>query len=147
MPPLENHYLGPWIIAAPVLGALLIGLMALYGSEKIPGHGIPEALEAILLGRSMVERKVALLKPISSAISIGTGGPFGAGDQSAARRLDEQMRISLRQTNGCDERSAMQPNLRVACNHGMDGFVAIPQQTQLRDFDLASAAEFEEHAG
>ena len=52
--------------------------MARYGSEKIRGHGIPEALEAILLGGSLVEPKVALLKPISSAISIGTGGPFGA---------------------------------------------------------------------
>src|SRR4051794_41345501 len=52
--------------------------MARYGSEKIRGHGIPEALEAILLGGSMVEPKVAVLKPISSAISIGTGGPFGA---------------------------------------------------------------------
>ena len=78
LPALENHHLGPWIIAAPVVGALVIGLMARYGSEKIRGHGIPEALEAILLGRSMVEPKVALLKPISSAISIGTGGPFGA---------------------------------------------------------------------
>ena len=78
LPPLENHHLGPWIVAAPVAGALLIGLMARYGSEKIRGHGIPEALEAILLGRSIVESKVALLKPISSAISIGTGGPFGA---------------------------------------------------------------------
>ena len=78
LPPLEGHHLGPWIIAAPVAGALIIGLMARYGSEKIRGHGIPEALEAILLGGSMVEPKVALLKPISSAISIGTGGPFGA---------------------------------------------------------------------
>ena len=78
LPPLEGHHLGPWIIAAPVVGALIIGLMARYGSEKIRGHGIPEALEAILLGGSMVEPKVALLKPISSAISIGTGGPFGA---------------------------------------------------------------------
>ncbi len=78
LPPLEGHHLGAWIIAAPVAGALVIGLMARYGSEKIRGHGIPEALEAILLGRSMVEPKVAILKPISSAISIGTGGPFGA---------------------------------------------------------------------
>lgn len=78
LPPLQNHHLGPWVIAAPVMGALVIGLMARYGSEKIRGHGIPEALEAILLGGSLVEPKVALLKPISSAISIGTGGPFGA---------------------------------------------------------------------
>jgi H+/Cl- antiporter ClcA len=75
---LEHHHLGPWVIAAPVVGALVIGLMAKYGSEKIRGHGIPEALEAILLGGSVIQPKVALLKPISSAISIGTGGPFGA---------------------------------------------------------------------
>ena len=78
LPNLENHHLGAWIILAPVAGALVVGLIARYGSEKIRGHGIPEALEAILLGKSLVEPKVALLKPISSAISIGTGGPFGA---------------------------------------------------------------------
>jgi H+/Cl- antiporter ClcA/CBS domain-containing protein len=75
--PRENH-LGYWVIVVPVIGALIIGLMARYGSEKIRGHGIPEALEAILLGRSLIQPKVAVLKPISSAISIGTGGPFGA---------------------------------------------------------------------
>ncbi|CAN5606590.1 hypothetical protein BH18VER2_BH18VER2_00120 [soil metagenome] len=75
---LQHHHLGPWVIAAPVAGALVIGLMARYGSEKIRGHGIPEALEAILLERSLIQPKVALLKPISSAIWIGTGGPFGA---------------------------------------------------------------------
>ena len=62
----------------PVGGALFIGLMARYGSERIRGHGIPEAIEAILINGSRVEPKVALLKPISSAISIGSGGPFGA---------------------------------------------------------------------
>ena len=62
----------------PIAGALIIGLMARYGSEKIRGHGIPEALEAILLGKSLINPKVAILKPLSSAISIGTGGPFGA---------------------------------------------------------------------
>ena len=73
-----NHHLGPFVILAPVIGGLVIGLMARYGSEKIRGHGIPEALEAILFGRSRMEGKVAVLKPLSSAISIGTGGPFGA---------------------------------------------------------------------
>lgn len=62
----------------PVAGCLIIGLMARYGSEKIRGHGIPEAMEAILIGRSRIQPKVAILKPLSSAISIGTGGPFGA---------------------------------------------------------------------
>jgi H+/Cl- antiporter ClcA len=60
------------------MGALIIGLMARYGSERIRGHGIPEAIEAILINGSRVEPKVALLKPLSSAISIGSGGPFGA---------------------------------------------------------------------
>jgi len=67
-----------WSIIIPVIGSLAIGLMARYGSEKIRGHGIPEAIEAILIGRSRIQLKVALLKPLSSAISIGTGGPFGA---------------------------------------------------------------------
>src|SRR5690242_14044790 len=70
--------LGLLSILIPVIGGLLIGLMARYGSERIRGHGIPEALEAILIGRSRMSVKVALLKPISSALSIGTGGPFGA---------------------------------------------------------------------
>ncbi|WP_081709421.1 chloride channel protein [Mesorhizobium erdmanii] len=65
-------------VLVPVIGALIIGLMARYGSEKIRGHGIPEAIEAILLGRSKLGLKVAILKPLSSAISIGSGGPFGA---------------------------------------------------------------------
>src|SRR5678809_906003 len=59
-------------------GGLIIGLMARYGSERIRGHGIPEAIEAILLNGSRVEPKLAVLKPVSSAISIGSGGPFGA---------------------------------------------------------------------
>jgi H+/Cl- antiporter ClcA/CBS domain-containing protein len=70
--------LGLWIIVVPVIGGLIIGLMARYGSEKIRGHGIPEALEAILFGKSLISLKVAILKPLSSAISIGSGGPFGA---------------------------------------------------------------------
>ena len=74
----EGHHLGYFVIAVPIVGALIVGLMARYGSEKIRGHGIPEALEAILLGRSKIQPKVAILKPLSAAISIGTGGPFGA---------------------------------------------------------------------
>ena len=74
----EGHTLGPLVILVPVAGALVIGVMARYGSERIRGHGIPEAIEAILINGSRVEPKVALLKPLSSAISIGSGGPFGA---------------------------------------------------------------------
>lgn len=67
-----------WTLLVPAAGAVIIGVMARYGSEKIRGHGIPEAIEAIMLGGSKLDLKVAILKPISSAISIGTGGPFGA---------------------------------------------------------------------
>jgi H+/Cl- antiporter ClcA len=75
--PIGNH-LGYWAILVPVVGAIIIGLMARYGSERIRGHGIPEAIEAILINGSRVEPRLAILKPISSAISIGSGGPFGA---------------------------------------------------------------------
>ncbi|WP_137931864.1 chloride channel protein [Mesorhizobium comanense] len=75
---LQDTPLGYAAVVVPVIGALIIGLMARYGSEKIRGHGIPEAIEAILLGRSRLGAKVAILKPLSSAISIGSGGPFGA---------------------------------------------------------------------
>ncbi|TPI65973.1 chloride channel protein [Mesorhizobium sp. B3-1-3] len=75
---LEDSPLGYAAVIVPVIGALIIGLMARFGSEKIRGHGIPEAIEAILLGRSRLDAKVAVLKPLSSAISIGSGGPFGA---------------------------------------------------------------------
>jgi H+/Cl- antiporter ClcA len=73
-----THTLGPWAVAAPVAGGLIIGLMAKYGSERIRGHGIPEAIESILLNGSRVQPRLAILKPISSALSIGSGGPFGA---------------------------------------------------------------------
>jgi H+/Cl- antiporter ClcA/CBS domain-containing protein len=76
--PLAKAARSPWMVAAPALGGLVIGLMARFGSEKIRGHGIPEAIEAILIGESRLSPKVAVLKPLSSAISIGTGGPFGA---------------------------------------------------------------------
>jgi H+/Cl- antiporter ClcA/CBS domain-containing protein len=73
-----DNTLGMFVILIPVAGAFIIGLMARYGSERIRGHGIPEAIEAILINGSSVEPKLAVLKPLSSAISIGSGGPFGA---------------------------------------------------------------------
>jgi len=71
-------HLGPWVIFVPVVGGLIVGLMARFGSDKIRGHGIPEAIEAILLRGAKVEPRLAVLKPVSTAISIGSGGPFGA---------------------------------------------------------------------
>jgi H+/Cl- antiporter ClcA/CBS domain-containing protein len=72
------NQLGGWAILIPIGGSLVIGLMARYGSERIRGHGIPEAIESILINGSRVQPRLAILKPLSSAISIGTGGPFGA---------------------------------------------------------------------
>jgi chloride channel protein, CIC family len=73
-----GNKLGVFEVFVPVIGALVIGVMARYGSERIRGHGIPEAIEAILINGSKVQPRVAILKPLSSAISIGSGGPFGA---------------------------------------------------------------------
>ena len=75
---LTHARLGPSSIFVPVIGGIIVGLIARYGSEKIRGHGIPEALDAILTGGSRIEPKVAFWKPLASAIAIGTGGPFGA---------------------------------------------------------------------
>src|SRR6201987_5749987 len=73
-----GHHLGWWVIFVPVVGGLIVGVMAKYGTSKIKGHGIPEAMEAVLINRSRIQPRVAILKPISAAIAIGTGGPFGA---------------------------------------------------------------------
>ena len=71
--------LSPWIMPlVPIVGGLLVGLIAHYGSDKIRGHGIPEAIEAILLRGAHIEPVVAILKPLSAAIAIGSGGPFDA---------------------------------------------------------------------
>ncbi|MCB0506665.1 MAG: chloride channel protein [Chitinophagales bacterium] len=75
--PADNH-LGLWVIAIPAIGGLIVGLMAMYGSKAIRGHGIPEAMEQILTNQSKIKPTITYLKPLSSAISIGTGGPFGA---------------------------------------------------------------------
>src|SRR4051812_22874838 len=73
-----GHHLGLWVIAVPVIGGLIVGVMARWGSRAIRGHGIPEAMEQVLLNESRIPARVTLLKPLSAAFSIGTGGPFGA---------------------------------------------------------------------
>lgn len=73
-----DHHLGLWVILVPAIGGLIVGLMALYGSKAIRGHGIPEAMEQILTNESKIKPSITFLKPVSSAVSIGTGGPFGA---------------------------------------------------------------------
>jgi H+/Cl- antiporter ClcA len=73
-----DHHLGLWVLAVPVAGGLIVGLMARYGSKAIRGHGIPEAMEQVLTNQSRIPPRVLVLKPLSAAVSIGTGGPFGA---------------------------------------------------------------------
>jgi CIC family chloride channel protein len=74
----RHNLLGWSVILVPAIGGILVGFMAKYGTPKIKGHGIPEAMEAVLFNRSRIQPRVAILKPISAAIAIGTGGPFGA---------------------------------------------------------------------
>ncbi|HVX89828.1 MAG TPA: chloride channel protein, partial [Gemmatimonadales bacterium] len=73
-----GHALGAWVILVPVVGALIVGLMARFGSPAIRGHGIPEVMERILVAESRIAPRLTVLKPVGTAISIGTGGPFGA---------------------------------------------------------------------
>src|SRR5262249_18730398 len=73
-----DHGLGLAVIAAPAVGGLIVGLMARFGSKAIRGHGIPEAMEQVLFNQSRIPIRMTFLKPLSAAIAIGTGGPFGA---------------------------------------------------------------------
>src|SRR5437868_1142647 len=73
-----GNQLGPWVILVPVLGGLIVGVMARWGSPAIRGHGIPEVMERVLIGESRIPPRVTILKPVGTAISIGSGGPFGA---------------------------------------------------------------------
>lgn len=75
--PVDAH-VGAWVLVIPVIGALIIGVMARYGSAAIRGHGIPEVMEKVLYGESRIPARVMILKPVSAAVAIGTGGPFGA---------------------------------------------------------------------
>jgi chloride channel protein, CIC family len=73
-----NNHLGLWSVAVPVIGGIIVGLMARFGSAAIRGHGIPEAMEQVLRNESRIPPRLTFLKPLSAAVSIGTGGPFGA---------------------------------------------------------------------
>src|SRR3954471_12547010 len=81
--PAPNH-LGAWVIVIPVIGGIIVGFMAPYGSRAIRGHGIPEAMEQVLTNQSRIPARMTFLKPLSAALSIGTGGPFGAEERIIA---------------------------------------------------------------
>ena len=81
-----GHHLGGWVVLVPVLGGVVVGLMARYGSAAIRGHGIPEAMEQVLLKGSRIPARVTLLKPLSAAVAIGTGGnPLTSSKYSSIR--------------------------------------------------------------
>src|SRR5579875_2089709 len=88
LPNITSNTLGPWLVLVPAIGGLMVGLMAKYGTPKIKGHGIPEAMEAVVTSHSKVEARVAILKPLSAAIAIGTGGPFGAVGPLVGQLID-----------------------------------------------------------
>ena len=73
-----HHHLGAWVILIPPIGGLLVGIMIHFWEPTLKGHGIPEAMEAVLIGKSKVRTRVGILKPLATAFAIGTGGPFGA---------------------------------------------------------------------
>ena len=73
----RGNHLGPFIIFIPVIGGIIVGLLARYGSRAVAGHGIPEAMEQVLTNQSRIPPRMTFLKPFSAAVSIGTGGPFG----------------------------------------------------------------------
>ncbi len=75
--PLDNN-LGWWVVMVPAVGGIIVGFMARYGSRAIRGHGIPEAMEQVILNQSRIPMRITFLKPLSAAVAIGTGGPFGA---------------------------------------------------------------------
>jgi len=77
-PPQLRSQMHPWMIFVPIVGGIIVGFMARYGSKAIRGHGIPEAMEQVLLNQSRIPPRVTFLKPLSAAFAIGTGGPFGA---------------------------------------------------------------------
>jgi H+/Cl- antiporter ClcA len=93
--PADNS-LGWLVIIVPAIGGLLVGVMARFGAPAIRGHGIPEAMEKIVKGESKIHPLIAILKPLSSAMSMGTGGPFGAEGQGF--RTTFQGRISYGKT-------------------------------------------------
>src|SRR6266850_465721 len=128
------HMLGGVVVIVPIIGGLVIGLMARYGSERIRGHGIPEAIESILIHGSRVEPKLAVLEPLPSAISIGSGGPFGAeGPQQrhqhvqVVRQLDREHDAPQRRAHRAAEDGA----------HADERPEARSQGRQERAFDAA----------
>ncbi|MGH9405707.1 MAG: chloride channel protein [Terriglobia bacterium] len=74
----DQFHLGPWVVLIPPIGGFIAGLMIHYWEPTLKGHGTPQAMEAVLIGHSMLRRRVGILKPLATALTIGTGGPFGA---------------------------------------------------------------------
>jgi hypothetical protein len=90
-----QHHLGVWVVFVPIVGAVIVGVMARYGSKAIRGHGIPEAMEQVLTNRSRIPARMTFLKPLSAAIAIGTGGPFGEGKRMPISETRAMLRAAL----------------------------------------------------
>ncbi|MDP4200140.1 MAG: chloride channel protein [Bacteroidota bacterium] len=130
--PSENH-IGLWVLVVPVVGGIIVGIMARYGSKAIRGHGIPEAMEQVLLNQSRIPPRITILKPLSAAISIGTGGPFGAEGPiiSTGGAMGSLMGQLLRTT--ADERKVL---LAAGAAAGMSAIFGAPVSAVLLAIEL-----------
>ena len=131
--PISIEFVGHWILVIPVIGALIIGVMARYGSSAIRGHGIPEMMEKVLFSRSKIPARLMFLKPVSAAIAIGTGGPFGAEGPIIATggALGSVFGTILRVTN--DERKVL---LAAGAAAGMSATFGAPVSAVLLAIEL-----------
>ncbi|APR75422.1 Chloride channel protein [Minicystis rosea] len=130
--PAHNH-LGLAVIGVPVLGALVVGLMARYGSKAIRGHGIPEAMEQVLFNQSRIPARMTFLKPLSAAIAIGTGGPFGAEGPIIATGGALGSLVGQRMKTTADERKTL---LAAGAAAGMAGTFGSPVAATLLAIEL-----------
>jgi H+/Cl- antiporter ClcA/CBS domain-containing protein len=130
--PSENH-LGWWVIVVPVIGGIIVGFMARYGSKAIRGHGIPETMEQVLLNESRIPPRITILKPVSAAVSIGTGGPFGAEGPIIATGGALGSLIGQLLTTTADERKTL---LAAGAAAGMSAIFGSPVSAVLLAIEL-----------
>ncbi len=130
--PAENK-LGFWILIVPVIGGIIVGIMARYGSKAIRGHGIPETMEQVLLNQSRIPPRIAILKPVSAAISIGTGGPFGAEGPIIATGGALGSLLGQLLTTTADERKTL---LAAGAAAGMSAIFGAPVSSVLLAIEL-----------
>ncbi|WP_345779993.1 chloride channel protein [Luteibacter aegosomatis] len=128
-----GHHLGLWVVLLPSLGGIIVGIMARWGSRAIRGHGIPEAMEQVLTNESRIPARMTWLKPLSSAIAIGTGGPFGAEGPIIATGGAVGSLLGQRLPVSADERKTL---LAAGAAAGMAAVFSAPVSAVLLSIEL-----------